>query len=266
MNESLQISREGRVLHAALNRPDKRNALNVDLCRALAGAFDQAEADPAVGAVLLSGNGKSFCAGMDLNEALFPESGPDSLNDIHERIFTAGIRMTKPVVAAVQGAALAGGTGLAANCHIVVAADDATFGLTEIRIGLWPFLIFRSVVAAVGERRATELALTGRIFGAGEARECGLAHYVVDSAGLMEHARQIAHAVAESSPTAVSSGLIFVREARGKSWAEIGALARQMRNEVFQGADFAEGIRAFQEKRQPLWPSLTAQHLGGNSA
>jgi enoyl-CoA hydratase/carnithine racemase len=266
MNESLQISREGRVLHAALNRPDKRNALTVDLCRALAEAFDEAEADAGVGAVLLSGQGKSFCAGMDLNEALSPESGPDPLNEIHERIFTAGIRMTKPVVAAVQGAALAGGTGLAANCHIVVAAGDATFGLTEIRIGLWPFLIFRSVVAAVGERRATELALTGRIFGAREALDYGLAHYIVDSGGLMERARQIASAAAETSPTAVSSGLIFLREARGKSWEEVGALARRMRNEVFRGADFEEGIRAFQEKRPPRWPSLITQHLGGNSA
>jgi|SRR5580658_810385 enoyl-CoA hydratase/carnithine racemase len=265
MNESLQISREGRVLHAALNRPDKRNALNLDLCRALAETFDEAEADPGVGAVLLSGHGKSFCAGMDLNEALSPESGPGPLHEIHERIFTAGVRMTKPVVAAVQGAALAGGTGLAVNCHIVVAAEDATFGLTEIRIGLWPFIIFRSVAAAVGERRAVELALTGRIFGAGEALEYGLAHYVVDSGELMERARQIARTAAEASPTAVRGGLAFLRDARGKSWEEAGALARQMRNEVFRGADFAEGIKAFREKRPPHWPSLTTQHLGGDS-
>ena len=263
MNESLQISREDRVLHVALNRPEKRNALNVELCGALADALDEAEEAPSVGAVLISGRGKSFCAGMDLSEALSQESG--SLNETHERIFTAGIRMTKPLVAAVQGAALAGGTGLAANCHIVVAAEDATFGLTEIRIGLWPFLIFRSVVAAVGERRATELALTGRIFCAGEAREYGLAHHVVSPAGLMERALQIAHAAAQASPTAIRSGLAFLREARGKSPAEAGALARQMRNEIFRGADFEEGIRAFQEKRSPRWPSLTIQHLGGDS-
>jgi enoyl-CoA hydratase/carnithine racemase len=253
MSESLQINREGRVLHLALNRPDRRNALNMDLCGALAAALEAAETDAGVGAILLSGNGKSFCAGMDLHEVLAP-SGTD-VNEVHERIFTAGIRMTKPLIAAVHGAALAGGTGLAANCHIVVAADDATFGLTEIRIGLWPFVIFRTVAAAVGERRATELALSGRIFPASEAREYGLAHHVVEPAALLQRAQEIAAAIAESSPTAIHAGLAFVRDARGKSWEEAGHLARQMRNEVFRTADFQEGIRAFQEKRPPHWPS-----------
>jgi enoyl-CoA hydratase/carnithine racemase len=263
MSESLQISREGRVLHLALNRPDKRNALNLDLCSALAAAFEQAETDPAVGAVLLSGNGKSFCAGMDLHEVLSRESGP--INDVHERIFTAGIRMTKPLIAAVHGAALAGGTGLAANCHIVLAADDATFGLTEIRLGLWPFVIFRVVAATVGERRATELALTGRIFGSLEARDIGLVHHVVEAAVLRDRAREFAVSIAQSSPTAIRAGLEFVREARAKTWEGMGALARQMRDEVFRSADFEEGIRAFQEKRRPYWPSLVIQHIGGNS-
>jgi len=252
MSESLQISRKGRVLQLALNRPERRNALNVDLCSALGAVLEEAEADPRVGAVLLSGNGKSFCAGMDLNEVLSLSGG--DVNEMHERIFTAGIRMTKPLVAAVQGAALAGGTGLAANCHIVVAAEDATFGLTEIRIGLWPFVIFRTMVAALGQRRATELALTGRIFGASEAREYGLVHHIVEPGVLMERAREIASAIAEASPTAIHTGLAFVRDARGRSWEEAGELARQMRNQVFRSADFQEGIRAFQEKRPPRWP------------
>ena len=138
---------------------------------------------------------------------------------------------------------------MAANCHIVVAAEDATFGLTEIRIGLWPFVIFRTVVAAVGQRRATELALSGRIFPASEAREYGLVHHVVEPAVLMQRAQEIAAAIAEASTTAIQAGLAFVRDARGKSWEEAGELARRMRNEVFRSADFQEGIRAFREKR-----------------
>ena len=251
MSESLQISREGRLLRLALNRPERRNALNMDLCTALGAALDEAENDAGVGAILLSGNGKSFCAGMDLHEVLSPSGG--DINEVHERIFSAGIRMTKPLIAAVHGAALAGGTGLAANCHIVVAAEDATFGLTEIRIGLWPFVIFRTVAAALGERRATELALSGRILPASEAREYGLVHHVVEPATLIERAREIAGAIAEASPTAIRAGLAFVRDARGKSWEAAGDLARQMRNEVFRSADFQEGIRAFQEKRPPRW-------------
>ena len=251
MSESLQINREGRVLHLALNRPERRNALNKELCDTLGAALDEAETDARIGAVLLSGNGKSFCAGMDLHEVLTP-SGSE-INDAHERIFSAGIGMTKPLIAAVQGAALAGGAGLIANCHIVVAEENATFGLTEIRIGLWPFVIFRAVMAALGQRRATELALSGRIFGAAEAREYGLVHHIVDSAALMPRAQEIAAAVANSSPTAIYAGLAFVRDARGKSWEEAGDLARRMRNEVFRSADFQEGIRAFQEKRQPRW-------------
>lgn len=251
MSESLQINREGRVLHLALNRPERRNALNMELCTALGDAFDEAESDAGVGAVLLSGNGKAFCAGMDLHEAVSPGGG--DISAAHERIFSAGMRLTKPLIAAVHGAALAGGAGLAANCHIVVAAEDATFGLTEIRIGLWPFVIFRTMVAALGQRRATELALTGRIFSASEAHAYGLVHQVVGSGGLMTRALGIAAAISESSPTAIHAGLAFVRDARGKTWEEAGDLARQMRNDVFRSANFEEGVRAFQEKRLPRW-------------
>jgi enoyl-CoA hydratase/carnithine racemase len=114
-------------------------------------------------------------------------------------------------------------------------------------------VIFRTVVAALGQRRATELALTGRIFPASEAHEYGLVHEVVEAGGMMVRAREIAEAIAEASPTAIRAGLEFVREARGKSWEEAGELARRMRNEVFRSADFQEGIRAFQEKRAPKW-------------
>jgi enoyl-CoA hydratase/carnithine racemase len=256
MNESLQINREGRLLHIALNRPERRNALNVELCKALSAALDDAEADSGVGAILLSANGKSFCAGMDLNEALSHDAG--SLTDVQERIFSAGSTMTKPIVAAVHGAALAGGMGLVANCHIVLAAEGASFGLTEIRIGLWPFVIFRSVAAAIGERRAIELALTGQFLGPNEAREYGLVHYIVEPDSLMARAREIAVPLSQASPTAIRSGLSFVRQSRGRSWEQAGDLARQMREEVFRSADFREGIRAFQEKRTPSWPSLAS--------
>jgi enoyl-CoA hydratase/carnithine racemase len=249
----LESNRDGRLLRLVLNRPDKRNALNGALCQQLVAAIEQGDQDPNVGAILLSGCGKSFCSGMDLSEMLTPAEA--SLGPLHERLFTIGRRVTTPIIAAVHGAALAGGTGLVANAHIVVAAEDATFGLTEIRIGLWPFVVFRALVAAIGERRAVELGISGRIIDAREAAGMGLAHYVTPAAELDARAGRIAADVAAASPEALNAGLRFVAETRGLSWEQTAGPAQQFRQELFRTPDFAEGIRAFREKRRPRWPS-----------
>jgi enoyl-CoA hydratase/carnithine racemase len=251
MNAILEIVREDRVLRLFLNRPDKRNALNGELCRALVDALEEADRDPGIGAILLAGRGKSFCAGMDLQEVA--TDNPQELAELHERLFTVGSRLGKPLIAAVHGAAVAGGTGLVANCHIAIAAEGATFGLTEIRLGLWPFLVFRAVAMAMGERRTVELALTGRIFGAREAGETGLVHEVTSD--LERRGLEVAESLAAFSPTAIRSGLLYVQQTRGKDWQTAGAIAQRARNEVFQSLDFQEGIRAFREKRPPRWPS-----------
>jgi enoyl-CoA hydratase/carnithine racemase len=253
MSTLLETVREGRLLHLTLNRPDKRNALNLGLCRSLVEAIESASRDRAIGAILLTANGPAFCAGMDLTE-IAEGANSNSLNALHEQIFTTGARLEKPMVAAVAGPALGGGTGLVANCHVVVASGDATFGLTEIRLGLWPFLVFRAVSAALGERRTVELSLTGRIFPAQEARELGLIHEV--SADAAARAHEIALALSEASPTAIQNGLSFVQQVRGLPWDRAGELAKMVREDVFGSDDFAEGIRAFLEKRSPHWPSL----------
>jgi enoyl-CoA hydratase/carnithine racemase len=252
MAEILESSRQGRVLRLALNRPEKRNALSAQLCRELVLAFDTAVRDPQIGAVLLTANGGHFCAGMDLFEV-----GTLSHNEIttgQEQLFTIGARLSKPLIAAVQGCALGGGMGLVANCHVVIASEDASFGLTEIRVGLWPFLVFRALAMGLGERRTTELSLTGRIFGAQEARDIGLVHEVTRD--LEKRAVEVATAISESSPIAVRSGLSFVREVRGSDWKVTGEIARRIRNELFEGDDLKEGLRAFREKRMPRWPAI----------
>jgi enoyl-CoA hydratase/carnithine racemase len=253
MTESLHSVREGRILHLTLNRPEKRNALDASLCKSMVEAMETAALDSAIGAILLTATGKSFCAGMDLAEI---EQGPDTteINSLHERLFTLGARITKPIVAAVQGAALGGGTGLVANCHIAVAAPDANFGLTEIRLALWPFLIYRAVTAALGERRTIELALTGRIFDAAEAREILLVHEVAQDP--VARALEIARAVAAFSPVAIQRGLEFAQQVRGRGPKEAGKIAQEFRNQMFAGPDFKEGIRAFRERREPQWPSF----------
>jgi enoyl-CoA hydratase/carnithine racemase len=256
MTDILESRREGRLLRLLLNRPEKRNALNAQLCRELVHALETAERDSKVGAILLTGYGKHFCAGMDLSEVGALDAA--EINSAQEQLFTIGARLTKPLIGGVQGAALGGGMGLVANCHVVVAGEDALFGLTEIRLGLWPFLVFRVLTVGLGERRTIELSLTGRTFGALEAREMGLIHEV--AADVEKRAVELATAVAESSPTAVRSGLTFVQEVRGRDWRTAGEIAVRIRDEVFESEDFEEGVNAFREKRAPQWPSLRQQH------
>ena len=248
----LQKAQYGRVLRLTLDRPEKRNALNGELSTAIVEAVEGAIQDRSVGAILLAGNAKAFCAGMDLDEAAAGVSV--ETNALHEQLFTLGARSCKPLIAAVEGAALGGGTGLVANCHIVISEPEATFGLTEIRLGLWPFLVYRAVGMALGERRTTELALTGRIFGGEEAQRLGLVHEVAP--GAEKRALEVAETVANFSPSAIHNGLSFVQEVRGMDWKEAGSVARRVRDWVFTGPDFQEGVRAFREKRSPRWPSL----------
>ena len=248
---SLEINREGRVLRLTLNRPEKRNALNAELCRALVETMSEAQHDSRISAILLGANGDVFCSGMDLNEAVAPDAVEKSA--IHESLFTIAARVSKPIVAAVRGKALAGGMGLVANAHIVVTADNTNFGLTEIRIAMWPYVVFRAVASAIGERRAVELSLTGRTFGAGDALAWGLAHYLVAEPEVDSKAAEIATALSRYSPKTISQGLGFVLQSRGLSVNEAARLALTARAEAFQGADFAEGVRAFKEKRPPKW-------------
>lgn len=252
MSDLLIIERHGRVVRLVMNRPEKRNALSFALCRELVDAIGHADRDLHVGAIILAANGSAFSAGMDLHEAGGPR--PQDLSEVHEQLFTLPFRLNKPVVGEVDGAALGGGMGLVANCHIAIASEQARFGLTEIRLGLWPFLVFRAVLAAMGERHAVELALTGRIFGPAEAKQIGLIHEIAPD--VRARAMEVARELSEASPAAVRGGLTFVQEVRGKDWQMAGLIGRRMREEVFLSGDFQEGIRAFREKRQPKWPSL----------
>jgi enoyl-CoA hydratase/carnithine racemase len=257
MSEILELSKHGRVQRIALNRPDKRNALSSELCRELVDAINRANRHPEIGAIVLTGNGESFSAGMDLKE--LGNVSVETINNVHEQLFTLSMRLGRPLIGAINGVALGGGAGLVANCHIAIANENAKFGLTEIRLGMWPFLVFRAMNAAVGERRAVELALTGRTFDVKEAHEMGLVHEI--AADPNARAMEIAQALSEASPTAIRSGLDFVQEVRNKDWATAGIIARRVRDELFRSLDFQEGVRAFKEKRPPKWPSI--QEWGG---
>jgi enoyl-CoA hydratase/carnithine racemase len=248
----IELEKQGRVLRITLNRPEKRNALNLELCTQLVEAFDNADNNKDVGAIVLNANGPAFCAGMDLKETI--DVDQIQLAGIHERLFTTIHRIRTPIIAAVHGAALAGGTGLVANAHIAIAKDDARFGLTEIRIGLWPVLIFRSIEHAMGERRAVELSLTGREFNASEALGYGLSTEIADDP--LQRATDIAVNIAAFSPVAIAAGLDYVHQIRGRDWDHAGKVGRVVRDQLLSNEDFKEGATAFLEKRHPSWPSL----------
>lgn len=252
---NLLVDNDGRVLHLTLNRPDKRNALNAELCLNMVEAIAAAQDDQNVGSILISAAGRIFCAGMDLDEAVRTSTGME-LAEVHERLFTAGANSLKPIVVCVNGSALGGGLGLVAQGHCVIAAEDAVFGLTEMRVGLWPFLVYRAVEAALGTRRTLELSLTSRIFSCENALQWGLVHGVYAPAEAAQQGVAIARQVAKASPLAIRAGMRYVRDSRGKSWEEAGELAIALRTEVMTSTDFKEGYAAFKEKREPRWPSF----------
>jgi enoyl-CoA hydratase/carnithine racemase len=250
---SIETAIDGRLLRLKLNRPEKRNALNIETCRAIVDAIRKADENPGIGATLITGAGEAFCAGMDLTEARTADR--QQLADVHEPLFTLAETVRKPIVAAVHGAAIAGGTGLVANAHIAIGTETATFGLTEIRLALWPVLIFPAIAAAVGERRAVYLSLSGRIFSAREALDFGLVNEVVAEDQLEARAGAVAHALANASTPTITAGLEYVRTIRGKDAKEALRIGRLVRDRIMQTEDFAEGLSAFREKRKPDWPS-----------
>lgn len=254
----LLINQKQRVLHVTLNRPDKRNALDAEMCSGIIDAITNAQDDAHTGCILISAHGSVFCSGMDLDEAVGPDAS--KLSRIHEALFTIGANSLKPIVVCVGGAALGGGLGLVAQGHVVLAAEGAAFALTEIRVGLWPFLVYRSVEAALGPRRTLELSLTGQIFHSNDAFAWGLVHQICPPAETLERAKSLAREIAKASPAAISIGMRFVREARGKSSEENGELAAALRDEQMQSEDFKEGVAAFKHKREPRWPSMSREN------
>lgn len=248
------ISREERVLRVTLNSPEKRNALDEGLCRDLLAALRDAGRDRSVGCVLIDAAGPAFCAGVDLDELLLPEAM--EITAVHEELFTFGVHYHKPIVAAVQGQAWGGGVGLIANCHVVLAAQSATFGLTEVRLGHWPFVLHRAVALAIGERRTVELSLTGRVFSAGDARDYGLVHEVTPPFELDDRATATARNLAYAGQETLRRGLDFVQKSREMSWETAGRLAAEYSERTFRSGDFTEGVRAFRERRKPEFPSL----------
>jgi enoyl-CoA hydratase/carnithine racemase len=192
---------------------------------------------------------------MDLDEAVSPAK--DLLDDVHAKLFSLGRRAMKPIVMCVNGAALGGGLGLVAQGHIVVASQSAAFALPEIRLGLWPLLVYRSVEAALGSRRTLELSLTGRLFHSEEALAWGLVSRVAHPDEVHARAKSIANDLAKASPQALEAGFRLLAECDGASSEDAMNAAVKIRRTLMESDDFREGVAAFKERREPRWPSIT---------
>jgi len=253
---TVQLAYDGRVATITLNRPEKRNAISFELIDDLLRALEQVEKSEAV-VLILTGAGKAFCSGMDLDnlKSLLGSSAEQNLQDSQTmvRLFRALYEFPKVTIAAVNGPAIAGGTGLALLCDFTLAVPDAKFGYTEVRIGFVPAIVSTFLLRQVGEKQARDLLLTGRIVGADEAARMGLITEIVPAENLMTRARQLAALLMENSPASLrATKQLLTNHARAELDVQIESAVRE-NAAIRTTADFREGISSFLEKRKPVW-------------
>jgi len=256
--QNLQLAYSASVATITLNRPDKRNAISYELIQDLLAAFEEVRNSTAL-VMILTGAGKAFCSGMDLEnlKALIGRSPEQSLEDskIMAELFRTLYDFPKPTIAAVNGAAVAGGTGLATLCDFTLATPEAKFGYTEVRIGFVPAIVSTFLLRQVGEKMARDLLLTGRLFDAEEALRIGLVNEVVAGEQLLQRARELAAQLMENSPASLLyTKRLLSAAARAELDAQIDAAVRE-NAAIRSTADFREGISSFLEKRKPKWSS-----------
>jgi methylglutaconyl-CoA hydratase len=255
MSDVVQYTHRGPAAVITLNRPDRRNALSRALIAGLADAFRQAAADPAARCVILTGAGTAFCAGMDLDE-LRGTLGADAdkvwddaakLSALYDLIYT----LPKPTVAAVNGAAVAGGAGLVSVCDLAVSVPDAKFGYPEVRRGLVAAMVMPHLLRHVGERAARYLLLTGELIDAVEALRMRLINAVASPEHLLDAAADWAKSLAEGGPKALATTKELLRKFSHQSMSveELGRASAEPR----LTDECKHGLTAFFEKKPVPW-------------
>ena len=250
------VERRGHVLIVTMNRPAARNALSGPMMELMRQAWDTVDGDPGIRVCVLTGAGGAFCAGADLKAMTSSHPGDrfqggDLDVSVIEPLLK-GRRLTKPLIAAVEGPAVAGGTEILQACDIRVAGASARFGVSEARWGLFPLggsavRLPRQIPYTV----AADLLLTGRHITAAEALSIGLIGHVVPDGQALEAALEIAAVIAANGPVAVRAILRVIRETEGMAENEAFALEAKVGMAVFASEDAKEGPRAFAEKRRP---------------
>jgi methylglutaconyl-CoA hydratase len=243
------------ILTLTLHRPERRNALTAEMREELIHALEAARDSAEI--LILTGAGAAFCAGLDLAalEAIAASSPAEQEADARRiaHLFRTLYAFPAPTIAAVNGAAIAGGTGLATLCDFTLAAPEARFGYTEVRIGFIPAIVSAFLGVQIGQKQAKSLLLSGRLFDTHRAHALGLVDEVVELAGLLERARAVAQELLANSPAAMrqTKALVLAQS--------LPALERGIEEAIAANADarrhpdFREGVRAFLEKRKPVW-------------
>jgi enoyl-CoA hydratase len=247
MAAAVLVDRRDRVLLVTLNRPEAMNAIDSALGESLLAALEQLDTDDGLTAAVLCGAGKGFCSGMDL-KAFLTDGLPRGITEV----FVNGAQ--KPLVAAIEGFALAGGLELALTCDLLVAARGATLGIPEAAVGLFAaggalMRLPRRVPYGV----AMEMALTAAPITAEQAHEYGLVSRLAEPGTAVEVALELADRIARNAPLAVAASKQLVREAAGRTEEEFWELQRPLARRIFASADAKEGPRAFAQKRRPAW-------------
>jgi methylglutaconyl-CoA hydratase len=253
---TLQLEQQEQIATITLSRLEKRNAISAQMIAELLAALDEMErGSPRV--VIITGSGKAFCAGMDLDglRAVASQTREENLRDSRNmaKMFYRLYTFPRPVISAVNGAAIAGGCGIATLADFTIAVPEAKFGYSEVRIGFIPALVSVFLRRQIGEKRATDLLLTGRIIGAEEALRLGLVTEVVPPEKLLDRAREIAAQLIAASPTSLLRTKRLLHQFDEEAIRSEIDLATRENADIRSTADFREGVTAFLEKRAPKW-------------
>src|SRR5438045_4558489 len=239
-----------------LNRPDKRNAISYELIADLQNALDTVRTSSSQ-ILIITGAGKAFSSGMDLEnlKSLIGRSREQNIEDSRTmaRLFRSIYDFPKPTIAGVNGAAIAGGTGIATMCDFTLAVPEAKFGYTEVKIGFVPAIVSSYLVFQVGHKIARDLLMTARLFDAAEAHRYGLVNEIVPAENLMARARELANLLLENSPSSVQATKRLINGFIKEQLDIQVAAAVKDNARIRTTADFKEGVSSFLEKRKPVW-------------
>ncbi len=253
---NLQLQYDAGIATITLNRPEKRNAISFVLVEELQAALREVEQSRAR-VVILTGAGKAFCAGMDLDElkGLLGKTPEENVKDskVMAGLFRGLYEFPLPTIAAVNGAAVAGGTGIATMCDFTLAVPNAKFGYTEVRIGFVPAIVSSILVWQVGHKIARDLLLSGRTFDADDAYRWGLVNEVVEPERLMDKAKSLATELMQSSPSSLRATKKLINSFIAEQLDRQITQAVEDNARIRATADFREGVTSFLEKRKPNW-------------